>query len=52
MCAGSRAAGESVDDVPFDVMLEARAKDLALLKLLRDLDTLSPGDVAGAFGGP
>lgn len=29
-----------LDDVPFDIMLEAKAKDLALLKLRRDLQAL------------
>ncbi len=33
----------------FDVMLEAKAKDLALLKLRRDLLTYAP-DLATRFG--
>lgn len=33
---------EEVGDHPFDVMLEAKAKDVALLKLRRDLERLHP----------
>ena len=36
-------------DLDFDVMLEAKAKDLALLRLRRDLPTYAP-DVAARFG--
>ncbi|MFN8514118.1 MAG: hypothetical protein U0841_16340 [Chloroflexia bacterium] len=32
----------TVPDLPFDIMLEAKAKDLALLKLRADLKTLAP----------
>jgi UV DNA damage endonuclease len=35
----------SLRDVPFDIMLEAKAKDLALLKLRRDLAALGAADV-------
>lgn len=40
----------AVEDTPrFDVMLEAKAKDLALLRLRRDLPRYAP-DVAAVFG--
>lgn len=38
----------SVRDVAFDVMLEAKAKDLALQKLVRDLQALGMSDVLAA----
>ena len=36
-------------DLEFDVMLEAKAKDLALIRLRQDLLRYAP-DVAGRFG--
>ena len=38
-----------LDDREFDVMLEAKSKDLALLRLERDLQRYAP-DVAARFG--
>ena len=38
-----------LDDLQFDVMLEAKAKDLALLRLRADLARIAP-DVAARFG--
>ncbi len=39
----------TLDDCDFDVMLEAKSKDLALLRLQRDLQRFAP-DVAQRFG--
>ncbi len=44
-----RMVTPSEDAIPFDIMLEAKSKDLALLRLRRDLPRYAP-DVALRFG--